>query len=175
MWQQPGNVGDAGLLAVDDTKSIADEDICKRGKLVSEFAPHGRILARLACVETYVFQQNNITIAHRANSVCGPVPRHIRGQNHCRTEEFRQSRGNGSKTELGRRTILRPTKVSNQNDSRPTVAESLNRWQRRLDSTVVGDVTGPVGQSLQRHVEICAHQDPPTGDVKVVDRLHNDP
>ena len=45
--------------------------------------------------------------------------------------------------------------------------------QRRADAAVVGDATRAVAGVLERDVEVRPHEDPATGDVEVVDRLHD--
>ena len=64
--------------------------------------------------------------------------------------------------------------MGHENDARPPRAQRLDARQRRADATVVGDATGAVAGVLERDVEVRPHEDPATGDVEIVDRVHRE-
>ena len=60
-----------------------------------------------------------------------------------------------------------------EDDAGTALAQRRDRRQRGADASVVGDATGAVAGLLERDVEVRPHEDPATGDVEVVDRLHD--
>ena len=170
--QQPRDVGDAGLLAVHDAEAVADEQVGEPGELGGEGTAYGGVLARLAGVVAHVLQQGDVAVAepghHRRRGLAG----HVGREGDRAPEQLGEARGDRRERQLGLGLALGAAQVGHEDDARPARAQRLDGRQRRADAAVVGDATRAVAGVLERDVEVRPHEDPATGDVEVVDRLH---
>jgi len=167
--QEPGHVGDGGLVAVHDTEAVGHVDVSERRELGRERLPLLGHLAGLACVEPDVLQQDDVAGLLGCHHGSRVGERHER---HGGAQQLAQASRHGSQAQLGNGGSLGPTQVRHDDDPGALVAQVGQRGQGRLDASVIGDDTVSGRTVGQGDVEVRPDQNGPPGDLEVVERLH---
>ena len=164
--QEPGDIGDGRLVAVDDPEAVGHVEVRQRGQLGRQGLSLLGHLAGLAGVEPDVLQQHHVTGLLGGHHGRGIRERH---QRHGGAEQLTQSRSDRRKAELGNLLPLGPAEVRGDDDARPLPTQVLQRGKGRDDAPVIGDHAGAISPVGQGDVEVRPDQDGAPGDVEVVE------
>ena len=170
--QEPGDVGNAGLLAVHDPESVADESVGEGGPLCGQGLALSGVLAGLARVEPHVLEHGHVAVLHAADHLTRRRPTDVAGETHRSPQELGQPCGGRGERKGGVRRPPGSSEVRQHHHPRPRVAEPADGADAGPDSTVVGDHGRATLVRAERHVQVAAHENRATGRLEVVEGPH---
>ena len=146
--QLAGDVVHAGLLAVDDTEAVADEDVRQRGQLVGQRPALGVVLALLARVVPHVLEQQDLTLVQLLYGGLRAVTGDVGGEVHrdaLGLQQFAEPLGHRGQGELRVRLALGAAEVGGDDHLRAGLGQLHQRRQRGPDAAVVADRLALIG------------------------------
>lgn len=151
------------------TEAVAHVEVREGGELVGEGTTLGVVLTGLARVEAKVLQHGHLAVGQARGHRAGGLADRVGGERHGLTEDFTQPLGRGGQR-VGRvRGALGAAQVGGDDHLGAALDELGDRRGDGADPAVVGDAG-----AVQRHVQVGADEDPLTGYLEVVDRLHEE-
>jgi hypothetical protein len=162
------DVVDAGVLAVHRAEPVRDVQVDGSREPVGEVAAGHVVLAGLSGVEAQVFQHDQTAGAHSRNRGAGLGTDNFAGKVHLLAEQYAEMSRDRRQRVLQVRPATGTAEVSAYDHSGTAADQRGQGRQAGPDPAVIRDAV-----TVQRYVEVGAHQHPPPLDRDIIDRLHH--